>query len=550
MNARQLLSTALLALSLAGPALAAPQLTTPVSPPENPWFREKARLGKTLFWDEQLSSTGSVACGTCHRPEAGFADPRAQSEPEGHRYFGSDRTFFTDDDVISSSAQPMVAADETFLWRDFMGYGFLPTRRNAPSVLNAAYAERLFYDGRAEETFRDPVTGRVVSPAGATLESQALGPLLSPMEMGHIGRTATDVSDLIRDLNPLADAEQIPFPMDVWVEGRTYADLFAEVFGDPSVQPRHIAQALAAYMRMLVTTNLPIDQYLAGDASALTPEEIRGWDLFSGKAGCVDCHPAPLFADNQFHNLGVDPPFDDGGRWEVTGVQAERGAFRTPALRQVQDTAPYFHDGSARTLEEVVEFYDQGGRHPAPNLAPEMVPLGLTAQERADLVAFLGRPLSHPRVTAAQAPFDRPLLASETGRLPRQFGPSTPGAGGFRPEIVHVTPPRAGRSITVGIEGGSAGKMALLMAGRSAMPFGTQWGGATVLARPGAGSLVGLVTLQGSGPGQGYGSVRFDLGQLPGPLVGTPLVLQWYVLEDPITRSYSATRATWSRFGH
>lgn len=545
-------STLALVLLAAAPAAQA-QLSAPADPPENPWSRARARLGKVLFWDEQLSSSGTMACGTCHRPEAGFADPRTRSDPEAGRYFGADRTFFTADDVLGSRTAAPLAEDGTHERRPGSGFDVIPTRRNAPSVLNAAYAPVLFGDGRAAGTFLDPETGAVVSSAGAALESQALLPLLSHMEMSRRGRTAGELAAELRGLRPLALASDVPASVAAWIQGRGYPELFDEAFGDPSVRPVHVAQALAAYMRVLVTRHVPLDDYLAGDAAALTDAERRGWELFSGKAGCVACHPAPLLTDHGFHNLGLDPWGDDGGLWEVTHAESDRGRFRTPGLRQVQDTAPYFHDGSAATLLDVVEFYDRGGDHAVPNRAPEMVPLGLDAGEKADLVAFLGRPLADPRVPLALPPFDRPALLSETVGGPRAIGAGTAGEGGSVPRLVHDAPTRTGRSVAVGVTGASGGHLALLFAAHEVVPRGPggivpEWGGAGMIAPVRPANLAAIVTLEGQGPGEGHASVLLDLGEVPAPLVGVPLVLQWYVLEDPQARTYAATAGTLSWF--
>jgi cytochrome c peroxidase len=152
-----------------------------------------------------------------------------------------------------------------------------------------------------------------------------------------------------------------------------------------------MAKALATFVRSRLSGNSAFDRFLTGDASALGAEERRGLELFSGRARCARCHAGPLLSDESFHNTGVawqDGRFLDPGRAAVTGRAGDRGAFKTPTLREIARTAPYMHDGSLARLTDVIEFYDHGGR-PNPNLDPEIRPLRLTAGEKAALLAFL-----------------------------------------------------------------------------------------------------------------------------------------------------------------
>lgn len=186
--------------------------------------------------------------------------------------------------------------------------------RNTPSLLNAGFYKSYFWDGRA-----------------ASLEEQALVPIRAADEMNQ------DLAALEKELNAVPG----------------YAGLFRSVFGTP-VTREGIAKALAAYQRTLVTRNSGFDRYLAGDRSALSEEAREGWEVFQA-AGCIRCHSGPNFSDNKFHRLGTS--FSDWGRGSITGDNQDRYAFRTPGLRDVAGTAPYMHDGSLRTLTEVVEFY-------------------------------------------------------------------------------------------------------------------------------------------------------------------------------------------------
>ena len=517
------------------------ELAPPLAPPENPVTAEKALLGKILFWDEQLSATKTVACGTCHQPSAGFADPRVKVGPP--RYPGADRTFGTVDDVFGSPSLPMVRADNLYTSHVLWGIGPQATRRNTPSILSAAYSPQLFLDGRAEGVFHDPATGAVVSASRAALETQSLGPLLSDDEMAEAGRTIHSLIADVRFMIPLADAEAIPQDMAEFIDASRYPLLFQRAFGSTEVTGVRIAQALATYMRTLAAADLPFDRFLAGDASALTPLERRGFDLFQGDAGCAACHTGALLTDFGFHNIGVDPAQDDTGREQATHDVADRGKWKTPGLRAVELTGPYFHDGSAATLEDVVEFYDLGGLHAAPNLAPKIAPLGLTSSDKAALVAFLKRPLTDPRLVQEAAPFDRPRLFTESTRAPRIFGASTAGSGGFEPQIVLLEGTRRGQMITIGVEGGLGGASGGLISSTSFIPAGIPFQGSTLYLPYGAGSRFYRAILEGSGPGNGFASIHYDMSALSGATIGMRLYFQWLIFDPTSQGRFSASMA-------
>jgi len=222
---------------------------------------------------------------------------------------------------------------------------------NAPTVINAAYATSQFWDGRA-----------------ASLEEQALGPIENPIEMGH------DLDKLVEQLS------EIP----------GYVERFQEVFGT-GVTKEGIAKAIAAFERTVLSGNSPYDRFAEGDPSALTEAQKRGWELFDQH--CSMCHTPPLFSNYRFFNAGVgmdkDPP--DQGRKAVTGKDSDLGKFRVPALREVANTAPYFHDGSVATLEEAVALMAAGGKD-NPNLSPMLKAIReakLSEQDRKDIVEFL-----------------------------------------------------------------------------------------------------------------------------------------------------------------
>ncbi|ALA57284.1 Cytochrome c peroxidase [Nitrospira moscoviensis] len=231
--------------------------------------------------------------------------------------------------------------------------------RQAPTVYNTGFLPLQFWDGRA-----------------GSLEEQAIGPIHNPIEM--------------------AETHETVVPKIAKIPG--YQKQFQLVFGG-GASLQHIAEAIAAFERTIVSQNSAFDKYVLGDQKAMDEAAVRGMALFKGKARCILCHNGPNFTDNQFHNLGVPqagPLKEDLGRFLVSRREHDKGAFKTPTLRSIVETAPYMHDGVFKTLEEVIEFKNTGGRA-NPNLSPLMKPLNLTAEEKADLIAFLraltGEPL-------------------------------------------------------------------------------------------------------------------------------------------------------------
>lgn len=228
--------------------------------------------------------------------------------------------------------------------------------RKAPTFINAAWAllPHTFWDGRA-----------------ANLEEQALGPVENPIEMGNTHDAMIDTLSKIQG----------------------YAPYFEEAFGSPGITTDRVAKAIADYERTRMSGNSPYDRWKAGDESAVSDQVKLGDELFFDKAGCNQCHLGYNFTDTLFHNLGVgwDPDteeFADLGRYVVTEVDTDRGAFKTPTVREVSKRAPYMHDGSIVTLREVVELYNRGGE-PNPYLDPKIQPLELTEEEIDALVAMM-----------------------------------------------------------------------------------------------------------------------------------------------------------------
>lgn len=237
--------------------------------------------------------------------------------------------------------------------------------RNTPTMLNVGFYERYLWDGRA-----------------TSLEEQALGPITSLDEMHQ------DLAELERELNAVPG----------------YVSQFQKAFGT-EVARDGIAKSLAAFQRTLVTKPSPFDRYLAGDESALSAEARHGLELFQGNAGCVRCHQGPLLSDNRFYRLGIASP--DQGAGAVTGKKEDQGKFRTPSLRNIAQTGPYMHDGSKKTLADVVEFYYRG--------VPAQGPDGQTL----DVQPLVGQSFSEISAIVA-------FLESLTGEAPRIERPELP----------------------------------------------------------------------------------------------------------------------------
>jgi cytochrome c peroxidase len=236
--------------------------------------------------------------------------------------------------------------------RTSKGVGFKLGARNSPTVINRLFSKEQFWDGRA-----------------ADLEAQAHGPLTNPIEMAM-------------------PSEEVVVKRIAAIKG--YAPLFQKAFGSPQVTMTKIAQAIAAYERTVVAGNSPYDRYQAGDKRALSAAAVHGMELFKGKANCQVCHASFNFTDESYHDIGVgmDKPKPDLGRFDQTKAETDRGAFKTPTLRNVTESAPYMHDGSESTLHQVVDFYNKGGVK-NPQLSKEIKPLNLQSDEIADLIAFL-----------------------------------------------------------------------------------------------------------------------------------------------------------------
>jgi cytochrome c peroxidase len=228
--------------------------------------------------------------------------------------------------------------------------------RHAPTVINSAYQKLYFWDGRA-----------------ATLEEQCKGPIANPKEM-----------TLVNDVHEAHCQCQERIKK---IKG--YKVLFRQVFGHDECTIEDIAKAISTFERTVLSGNSPFDRYQAGDKTALTEDQIKGYQIFI-KAGCPFCHSGPNFSDDSFANIGIgmNVPDPDLGRYDVTKQKKDWGAFKVPTLREVSKTYPYMHNGVLQELEDVVEYYNRGGLK-NPNLHPRMQPLRLTEEDKKALLSFL-----------------------------------------------------------------------------------------------------------------------------------------------------------------
>jgi len=292
-------------------------------PADNAPSEARVALGRMLFFDPRLSGSGILACSTCHNPGFSWTD-------------GLERA---------------------------VGHAMKPLPRRTPTILNVAWAEALFWDGRA-----------------SSLEEQALGPIASPDEMNQ------PLEALVAKLAAVPG----------------YPAQFEAAYPGEGITLPTIAKAIASFERTVVSGTAPFDRWLAGDEAAIGADAKRGFVLFNSKARCSTCHAGWRFTDDSFHDIGVRG--EDRGRGALLAeIEVLQHAFKTPTLRNVAERAPYMHDGSERRLEDTIALYDQGGRVRRPSLSHEIKPLDLSAEESSQLVAFLhtltseDAPMSIPR---------------------------------------------------------------------------------------------------------------------------------------------------------
>ena len=358
-------------------------------PPDNPQTTEKIALGQKLFFDGRLSADGTVACSTCHDPARAFTDGRPTS----------------------------------------IGIRGRVGQRNAPTILNALYNRSQFWDGRVK-----------------TLEEQAVQPIVNPAEMGQPSLDA-----VVARIAAIGE----------------YREAFGRVFGRPP-NGSDLARAIASYERTLLSFDSPFDHFIAGDRNAIGDAAKRGWEIFNTRGRCNKCHAlsedkrdVTSFTDNDFHNIGIgiirhnvaalarqaqklvnsgDPAAVDRaaiqtdmsalGRFLITKRESDTAAFKTPNLRNVLVTGPYFHDGSQETLWDVSDHYNKGDGLQNPYLDEDIQPLALTEGDIDDLVAFLASLTSADYKDLGVRELTRQRELSRTNRpqrdTARAFGPKPP----------------------------------------------------------------------------------------------------------------------------
>jgi len=511
-------------------------LEPPQEPMGNPVTAAKANLGKTLFWDEQLSSTNTVSCGTCHRPAAGGSDPRTSVSNSASRNPGPDNTFNTADDIFGSPGVVQNNANGTYTSNPIFGLRPQVTGRKSPTYLNAGYTRQgIFWDGRANDVFRDQITNNILLTEWGGLESQSAGPPLSSAEMAHGGRDWSQVAIKISTAKPLALGQRIPNGLKAWIRGRTYPQLFEEVFGTPDVTPSRISMAIATHERSLFSDRTPLDRAIQ-QITPLTASELAGMEVFN-QMDCAICHSGPIMSDNNFHNIGVRPQTDDIGREAVTADPDDRGRFKTPGLRNIALRGPYFHNGRAASLEAVIELYNNGGDFPAPNINTKVIrPLNMTAQQKVDLAAFMRRPFTDLRVQNELPPFDRPKLFTESDRIPVVTAGSNPGSGGIVPQIIGIEPAFVGNpKFAVSVSDGLGGANAVLVV--------SDFDPLTGNTIPSSGTFARITTtLTGSGNGNGTGSAVLSIPN-DSNQVGRTLYARWFIPDPAGPNGFSTSRA-------
>jgi len=362
-------------------------------PADNPQTPEKIALGEKLFFDPRLSIDDTVACASCHNPERAFTDGRTTS----------------------------------------VGVKGRVGQRNSPTIMNALFNKKQFWDGRAN-----------------TLEDQVGMPVTNPSEMGQPSVEAA-----------AAKIAAIP----------EYRQAFQQVFGE-APNALNLSRAIASYERTLISFDSPFDHFIAGDPNAIDDAARRGWALFNGKAHCDRCHAsvnmdAAYFTDFDFHNIGIgiirhnvvplarqamrlvktgdltaidrtaiQADLSVLGRFLLTRKEADIASFKTPNLRNVLVTAPYFHDGSQETLWDVMDHYNKGGGLKNPWLDEDIEPLALTENDIDDLVAFL------VSLTGAEYKEIGDKEYARQRALSRNSRPQRDTARAFRPKPTQPKPPR------------------------------------------------------------------------------------------------------------
>ena len=396
----------LLAVLLAAGSPSAELPDVPV-PEENPLTEAKRVLGKILFWEEQLSYDNTVACGTCHIPARGGADPRTGRHP------GTDAG--TIDDVRGSPGVIYRSADGRPDLHDVFGSGVQITARTSPSNFMALWADSVFWDGRAGPTVTDPTSGNVLIAAHGALEAQALAAIANSAEMAKSGHSWNELTTRMAAAEPLALASDIPPDvLNALEQAPDYPSLFNSAFGDADITAARIAFAIASYQRTLISDQTPWDRLVAGDVNALGASAKRGWRDFRA-FHCADCHTPPLFTNNEFTNIGLRLTDFDAGRMAITDNPDDAGDMKVPSLRNVALRPRFMHTGQFSTLGAAIGFYLTGAALEDRDNLPGggVYTFNMSNQSEIDIRAFLEEGLTDPRVRQERFPFDRPKLFSE-----------------------------------------------------------------------------------------------------------------------------------------
>ncbi|MEA2829840.1 MAG: cytochrome c peroxidase [Bradyrhizobium sp.] len=314
-------------------------------------------FGSALVGETRRVDPGPKAVTGIDALKAQYRRPALISFPKGNPYTPEKaelgKKLYFDTRLSVTSAQSCSSCHSPgFGWADGLavgvGHGMAKLGRHSPTIINVAWGEIFMWDGRLP-----------------TLEEQALGPIQSPGEMNM------PIDQLMERLASIPE----------------YKPLFAAVFPKEGIKPETLAAAIATYERTVVSERAPFDAWIDGNEKAISEEAKRGFELFNTKGQCSSCHEGWNFTNDGFQDIGL--PSEDVGRGQfVPGVLKMQHAFKTPGLREIARRSPYMHDGSLATLKEVIEHYDRGGVD-RPSRSDLMKPLGLTSQEKSDLVAFL-----------------------------------------------------------------------------------------------------------------------------------------------------------------
>lgn len=490
-------------------------------PPANPMSEEKRVLGKILFWDEQISSSNTMSCGTCHTPARGGTEGRLARNP------GRDGVLTTPDDILGSAGVVRADEDRDYERDGLFGLNAQITDRAANTNINAAYAPQLFWDGRASGQFIDPQTGQVAINNGGALESQAAQPPVNTVEMAHPGYDWEAIAEKLNRVRPLDLATNMPADVQaVLTSGATYGDLFRAAFGSETITARRIAFALATYQRTLISDQSPFDRFIAGETGALTAQQQRGLNALRGpQARCSVCHVGDLFTGQGFRNIGLRPIAEDKGRQAVTGDPADRGKFKVPTLRNVGLKRTFMHNGQFQTLTQVLQFYARAPGAPQQfpdNRDPVIPQIQLPPQVAGDIQEFLQNGLTDPRVAQQTFPFDRPTLYTERAQdRATLIGAGGAGTGGVAPRIVVMDPGMVGNlDFRIGLDGALGGAAARLGLSTSA-PIG----GRITPERE-----FDVMITEGTGTGNGVATLHWPLtaDEVEG---GQIVFAQWFIAD-------------------